>query len=596
MNISKLKLTVKTLWIPVSILVLTYLVVGMMFTNMLTSNADTTLKNELTKLIQSEKKQIYTGLSLVTSTQAPGDAFMGLEGDDDVFAREIETQVDSMGVSGVYFTDLKGKILYPKNKHLPEYAVNSINAASKSRGAISVIYNSNRMIGYAPVIDVETPKGFLVFDVQIPETLTDVAKAALVDQTGTTEGESVQHRSVSSYLEHVYNTSRLNSKQFLKKTILTTVSILLVALLLITAVLKTTSRNIVKPIKELLAVFKRQADGDLSQEIEVKSGDEIGELMATFNQTNQKLNKMIYQVSDHSNSLAGSATELAETSKGIAENSFNQSEKTVQAVTAMEELSRSFEDVAKNTAEAAESSKKASTIADEGGRVVSEAINGMERISSSVKESSHTIEELGKRSEQIGEIVKVIEDIASQTNLLALNAAIEAARAGEQGRGFAVVADEVRKLAERTTTATSEIGDMIKGIQEDTDKAVDSMQRGTKEVEGGELLVNKAGDSLHQIVDSVNHVSDMIQQIAAAAEEQSSTGTEVAGSLESVSEMIKHTADAVQTSSGSTEQRDNLAHELQRMVSEFKLNNNGTNDTQTNHLVAVQNEENLFHG
>ncbi len=594
MKKSNMTLTVKTLWIPVAILVITYIVIGVLFARMQASNADDTLRSELTKLIQSEKKQLSTGLQLVTSTQAPGDAFLGLEGDDDTYAMEIVAQVDSMGLNAVYFTDLQGKVLHPKNAGIPDNAKKTMKQTAKSRGEVTVLYSDDKMIAFAPVVDVETPVGFLVFEVQMPAVLSTVADNVINELNDASVMKVTQGDLISSYLEHTYIESKVKSDQFFKKMIMITVTILLVALIIIIIVLKTTSLNIVKPIKELLIAFKKQADGDLTQEIQVKSGDEIGDLMSTFNQTNQKLNKMIYQVSDHSNGLADSAAQLSDISKGIAENSHNQSEKTIQAVASMEELSRSFDEVARNTAESAESSRKALDIATEGGQVVTEAVSGMERISFSVKDSALTIEELGKRSVQIGEIVNVINDIASQTNLLALNAAIEAARAGEQGRGFAVVADEVRKLAERTTGATSEIGDMIKGIQEDTSKAVDSMQKGTNEVAEGELLVNKAGGSLKQIVEAINHVTDMVQQIATAAEEQSATGAEVASGLETVSDMFKHTAESAQSSSGSTQNLDSLAHALQKVVGEFKLKKIEIHNIQTENLIAVQEEGNLL--
>jgi methyl-accepting chemotaxis protein len=206
-----------------------------------------------------------------------------------------------------------------------------------------------------------------------------------------------------------------------------------------------------------------------------------------------------------------------------------------------------------------------------GGQVVSETIEGMSKISHSVNESSSTVEALGKRSEQIGEIVKVINDIAGQTNLLALNAAIEAARAGEQGRGFAVVADEVRKLAERTTSATHEIGDMITGIQDDTTKAVESMHAGTKEVEAGVILANQAGEALQEIVSSVQGVSDMVQHIATAAEEQSTTGDVISANVESVANITQQTAESATLSSNAASELNELAQELRNLVSGFQL-------------------------
>jgi methyl-accepting chemotaxis protein len=206
-----------------------------------------------------------------------------------------------------------------------------------------------------------------------------------------------------------------------------------------------------------------------------------------------------------------------------------------------------------------------------GGEIVEETTQGMVRISQSVKDSASTIETLGKNSEQIGEIIKVISDIAEQTNLLALNAAIEAARAGEQGRGFAVVADEVRSLAEKTTTATKEIGDMIKKIQEETSSAVRSMQTGTKDVDNGVMLANQAGQSLKQIVEAIQNVTDMIMQIATAAEEQSATGGEVVSNIESVAGITQTTANNAEESSAYSQQLNIMASTLRGMAEEFKL-------------------------
>lgn len=167
----------------------------------------------------------------------------------------------------------------------------------------------------------------------------------------------------------------------------------------------------------------------------------------------------------------------------------------------------------------------------------------------------------------------MINDIAGQTNLLALNAAIEAARAGEQGRGFAVVADEVRKLAEKTTASTNEIGEMIKMIQNESMKAVEAMQTGTRDVEAGVMLANNAGESLKQIVQAVQSVTDMIQQIATAAEEQSTTGGEVATNIESVATITYKTADDAKQSSSTIKQLHSMASSLQLTAGEFRLRN-----------------------
>jgi methyl-accepting chemotaxis protein len=560
--------------------VISYIIIGFTFSTLFFTNSQESLNSELTKLIETEGRQLKTGLSLLTSSQAPGDAFLGLEGDDDEIAKDVSNQVKSMGLDGVYFTDLNGHILYPKNTNLPEDFISALGKAKNKRGDINIMYFGGKLLGFAPVIDVDTPKGFLVFDINIPEELTSIA-SAIGGGNSNAADEKAEAR-VSEHLKSVYDSAQIKSNSFLKKVLLTTIAVLLASLLLITFILNTSSHNIIQPMKKLLEAFKKQADGDLTQEIHVKSKDEISQLTQTFNATNKKLSEVLSDVTVSSDSIAASAAQLAGSSQNIAVNASDQSSKSEQAASSMEELNSSFVDVARNTSVAADSAKQAAELATKGGEVVTKTINGMNRISSSVNEAATTVEALGRRSEQIGNIVQVINDIAGQTNLLALNAAIEAARAGEQGRGFAVVADEVRKLAERTTAATSEIADMIKGIQDDTGTAVTSMQGGTEEVEEGVQLANQAGEALQQIVDSVLSVTDMVQQISTAAEEQSSTGGEVTGNIESVANSAKQTADAVISSSEATQNLDTLAQQLKQLVSGFKLQN-GKNSSGVQH-------------
>ena len=263
----------------------------------------------------------------------------------------------------------------------------------------------------------------------------------------------------------------------------------------------------------------------------------------------------------------------------IADNSRKQFDQTAQAAAAMEEMSSSYADVAKNTLEVAESAKEVNELAFKSADVITGTVNSINNIAQSIKESSDNIEELGKGSEMIGDVVRVIDDIAGQTNLLALNAAIEAARAGEQGRGFAVVADEVRKLAEKTAASTKEIGEMIKGIQGNTRKTIESLEIWKKDVDSSIEQAGEAGNALQMIVVSVNGVTDKVQHIATAVEEQSSTGDSITVNVESVAGISEQTAEAAQKSSDAVDELNVLARHLQHLVGGFKLRNENKEET-----------------
>jgi methyl-accepting chemotaxis protein len=332
-------------------------------------------------------------------------------------------------------------------------------------------------------------------------------------------------------------------------------------------------KSVTRPIKSLSKIAEGFREGNLSVMMDESTKDEFGTLAVDFNSATEKLNSMMSTVKSSTNTLTKNAENLSSSLSQIASNSTDQSAQTGQAAAATDQLNNSFTDVAKNTVIAAESAQNATELAVNGGDIVNQTVSGMNSIAQTVLGSASSIEALGENSEKIGEIVKVISDIASQTNLLALNAAIEAARAGEQGRGFAVVADEVRKLAEKTTHATKQIVDMINSIQEDTHKAVDSMRAGTQEVEKGVEMANQAGESLRQIVEATQSVTDMVQQIAAAAEEQTSTGSEISSNIQSVAELTQQTAKGSQESSDATISLHSLSKDLQLLVSEFKLRN-----------------------
>jgi methyl-accepting chemotaxis protein len=228
-------------------------------------------------------------------------------------------------------------------------------------------------------------------------------------------------------------------------------------------------------------------------------------------------------------------------------------------------------DIARNCQLAAEGVNLASRVAEDGAKVVGKTVIAMGSIARRVQDTSVSVETLGARSDQIGEIVETIQDIADQTNLLALNAAIEAARAGEQGRGFAVVADEVRALAERTTKATHEISAMIKVIQVETLKAVTTMKEGVQEVSSGSEEAAKSGKALEEILGQINVVAMQVNQVATAAEEQTATTGEISSNMHQISEVVSTTATGAHETSKAASQLATLAEELQKIVGQFKL-------------------------
>jgi methyl-accepting chemotaxis protein len=331
------------------------------------------------------------------------------------------------------------------------------------------------------------------------------------------------------------------------------------------------ARSITGPLSRCVAIADHLATGDLTDDIEVYSKDETGHLMAAMRNMVQNLRGLVHGTVEISGNIASASIELTATARHIAAGAHDVAGQTDQVATASEEMSHTSRDIAHSCSLAAESSRHSSVTASQGAAVVRETIEGMARIAERVKQTAQVVDTLGSRSDQIGAIIGTIEDIADQTNLLALNAAIEAARAGEQGRGFAVVADEVRALAERTTRATQEIGTMIKAIQRETREAVCSMEDGVQQVEQGAQASRKSGEALQSILSQIDQVTEQINQIATAAEEQTATTGEISGNVQQVSAVVQDAARGAQETSAAAGQLAQQAQQLQSLVAAFKL-------------------------
>lgn len=347
--------------------------------------------------------------------------------------------------------------------------------------------------------------------------------------------------------------------------------------------------KVVQPLTRINeAMSNIEKTNDLTLSIDVVSEDENGQMASSFNSMIGKFHGIVKDLHSSIEHLASSSEELSASAVQIAGGSQSQSSRAAQVSTATQEMSATIIEVAKNVSSAADAAREASSVAVNGGRIVSETITSMHGIAGTAKESSAIISVLGERSNQIGNIVNVIDDIADQTNLLALNAAIEAARAGEQGRGFAVVADEVRKLAEKTMKATKEIGEMIKAMQNETDRAISSMQEEVHAVEKGVRLAQEAGESLKEIVSKVDVVTSMVHQVTTATEQQSAATEQISSDISAVADVINETSASAQQIAKASQEMAELATNLKATVEVFRIAGKHTEDTRASQAKVLQ--------
>jgi methyl-accepting chemotaxis protein len=331
-------------------------------------------------------------------------------------------------------------------------------------------------------------------------------------------------------------------------------------------------RSITGPLNQMrTTITEVEKNGDFTRRIAVDTGDEVGQTAKSFNELMAALQQTLGQVLDSVGKVSDAAQSLSAASGQVAASSSAQSEATSSMAAAVEEMTVSINHVSDSAHEAVEISRKSGKLSTEGGEVIHKAAAEMSQIAETVRHTAQTIEELGQHSNQISSIVQVIKDVADQTNLLALNAAIEAARAGEQGRGFAVVADEVRKLAERTTKATEEITHMIGTIQHSARAAVSTMGSAVDQVSGGVALANQAGSAIVQIKDGAEQVVGVVNDISSALAEQSSASNDIAAQVEKVAQMTEENNAAAAETASAANNLQVLANNMQAAVSRFKI-------------------------
>src|SRR5579864_1628584 len=331
-----------------------------------------------------------------------------------------------------------------------------------------------------------------------------------------------------------------------------------------------TQESLQKSVTEFLTIVSQIARGDLTLRGRV-TNDALGNVVDSVNYMLDNFVKVLERVRKGAVDVQSSANEILIASEEMSTGAIQQDQEITNTSSAVEQLTVSMKQVSNNAEASAEAARRALDAAEQGNRAVRDTLEGMQRIRSSVQATAKRIKALGDRSLEISEIVNVINDITEQTNLLALNAAIEAARAGEAGRGFAVVADEVRKLAEHSRAATKDIAALIKAIQAETNDAVIVMEEGTKEVEVGAKLADQAGRALDAISTVVRQSAELVQEISLASKQQV-RGTEgVANAMQIISNITRQTSQGARQTSRTVEQLVHMSEQLNEALSQFRV-------------------------
>lgn len=364
------------------------------------------------------------------------------------------------------------------------------------------------------------------------------------------------------YIDDVSAIFWSQSKWVIGISVCMTLLILVVALLI--------NRSIVRPIELLRGVMSDVIEqGDFSHRVDSNSSDELGQLATNFNKMLDKIQSFLERILSTSRQLTESADRMSAVSGGTKQNALQQRSDTEQVATAMNQMSASVQEVSRNAVMAAEAARRADQTSSEGATIVKTAIQSIDSLAAEVENASQVIHRLESDAASIGSVLDVIRGIAEQTNLLALNAAIEAARAGEQGRGFAVVADEVRTLAQRTQESTQEIQAMIETVQGATREAVKVMEKGRSQTLTSVAQTEEIGKALESIVAAVHEINELNVQIASATEEQSAVSEEINGSIINIRQLAGQTSEGAESTADSSNESLRLANELQELAKQL---------------------------
>ena len=393
-----------------------------------------------------------------------------------------------------------------------------------------------------------------------------IAEIGVARQEMTAQGYDIVNRSEALYKIQLERRDAESAQASTLQLIATLLALLtgIVAAILIT-------RQITRPLRQTLDVVERIAAGDLTHDLRVTRRDEMGVLQQGIQRMGTTLRELISGIRDGVTQIASAAEELSAVTEQTSAGANNQKVETDQVATAMHEMATTVQEVARNAEQASAAATNADSQARAGDQVVAQAIAQIEKLAGEVVRSTEAMAQLQQESQKIGSVMDVIKSVAEQTNLLALNAAIEAARAGEAGRGFAVVADEVRGLAQRTQKSTEEIEVLVAGLQSGTQQVANIMLGSRSLTDSGVELTRKAGTSLESITRVVSDIQSMNQQIAAAAEQQSAVAEEISRSILSVRDVSEQTAAASDETAASSVELARLGNQLQLMVSHFRV-------------------------